>query len=377
MNYTQKLTFSMLVPTAMVAGAGSAVALGAWWIQREAQTRGSEVIAGYLVLGGWGAGVLTVLCVATCLAFTVWIRRTALLVLGGDPALASAVLAGMADGNLAVQIPAAPPGSLLDSLQRVVRQLESTLGAIGQTSRQVSEVSLQIGRDNQDLSQRTLQTVSQLGVTAEQVRTLNQSVQHSTEAATQAHSLASRAAAVTHEGGEVVGQVVSTMDEIHRSSQKIADIIGVIDGIAFQTNILALNAAIEAARAGEQGRGFAVVASEVRSLAGRSAQAAREIKQLIELSVSNVTAGTDQVRQALKTMEDIVSSVNEVSATVADISASAQAQRTGMLAVNDAIQQLDAMNRNNEQTVQSTQAASSALAQQAQALMRGMGVFRL
>jgi len=376
MNYTQKLTFSMLVPTVMVAGAGSSVALGAWWIQREAVTAKADTIAGYLTMGGWGAAILTVICVLACLAFTVWIRRTALRVLGGDPSLASDILAHIADGELSVRIPKAETGSLLDSLQRVTSTLQSTLRSIGQASHNVSAVSLEIARDNQDLSDRTDQTVNQLRDTAQRMDELTHSVAQSTQAATQASAMSLQAAEVARRGGQVVGQVVSTMEEINQSSQKIADIIGVIDGIAFQTNILALNAAVEAARAGEQGRGFAVVASEVRSLAGRSAQAAREIKGLIETSVSKVEAGSNQVKNALSTMDDIVTSVNQVSSTVTQISQSAQAQSSGMAEVNDAIRVLDDMARQNEATAQQAASASQTLQEQAQSLTQSVSVFK-
>jgi len=377
MNYTQKLTFSMLVPTTMVAGAGSAVAIGAWWIQKEAVTSKADTIASYLVIGGWGAGILTIICVLACLAFTVWIRRTALSVLGGDPSAASDILAQIAGGELSVRIPDAPAGSLLDSLSRVAAILESTLGSIGRASHSVSTVSVEIARDNEDLSARTDQTVSELTFTAARVDELTQSVHQSSQAAHEVTSMAREACDVAKRGGMVVGQVVSTMQEINQSSEKISDIIGVIDGIAFQTNILALNAAVEAARAGEQGRGFAVVASEVRSLAGRSAQAAREIKALIETSVSKVEAGSSQVRQALTTMDDIVNSVNKVSDTVHSISDSAQVQSAGMAEVNTAIRHLETMARQNEETVDLAKAASVTLQQQANALTEAVAVFKL
>ncbi len=377
MNYTQKLTFSMLVPTVMVAGAGSAVALGAWWIQKQAVTVHASEIAGYLVIGGWGAGILTVICVLACLGVTVWIRRTALQVLGGDPSLASDILAQMAGGQLHCHIPPAAPGSLLDSVQRVATTLESTLGAIGQASERVSAVSMEIARDNLDLSQRTDQTVSQLSTTAQRVEEVTHNVQQSSEAAHRVTAMALQACEVATRGGQAVGQVVSTTQEINQSSQKIADIISVIDGIAFQTNILALNAAVEAARAGEQGRGFAVVASEVRGLAGRSAEAAREIKTLIDTSVSKVAAGSSQVQQALSTMDDIVSSVHQVSDTVTGISASAQQQAGGMDEVNSAIHVLESMARQNEETAERAQAASHTLQEQATALKQAVGGFKL
>ncbi|MDR3370854.1 methyl-accepting chemotaxis protein [Rhodoferax sp.] len=376
MSYTQKLTFSMMVPTVMVAGAGSAVALGAWWIHQEALKVQSDVIAGYLEIGGWGAGILTLVCVLACLGVTVWIRRTALQVLGGDPSLASDILAHMADGELHYRIPAAPAGSLLDSVQRVATMLEATLGAIGQASTQVTAVSQEIDRDNRDLSERTDQTVGQLTTTARHVEEVTLNVRQSSEAAHRVTAMALQACDVAKRGGQAVGQVVSTMQEINQSSQKIADIIGVIDGIAFQTNILALNAAVEAARAGEQGRGFAVVASEVRSLAGRSAVAAREIKALIDTSVSKVEAGSSQVQHALSTMDDIVNSVQQVSDTVAGISALAQEQSGGMDDVNSAIHGLESIARQNEETAVRAQAASHTLQEQASLLMQAVSTFK-
>lgn len=376
MNYTQKLTFSMLVPTAMVAGAGTAVALGAWWIQREAVTANAGTIANYLVVGGWAAGILTVVCVLACLAFTVWIRRTALRVLGGDPSTASEILARIADGHLTASIPQTTPGSLLDSLQRMVQTLQQTVGAIGSSSNQISDVSREIADDTQDLGSRTLLSMEKLQSTATRVAALTQSVHESTQAANRANAMSAQAADVASRGGHVVAQVVRTMDEINQSSKKIADIIGVIDGIAFQTNILALNAAVEAARAGEQGRGFAVVASEVRSLAGRSAQAAREIKNLIDDSVNKVEAGSSQVKSALSTMDDIVASVNQVSGQVADISTSAQAQSMGVAEINTAIQALDEMARLNDRMVEQSTKASHTLNDQVSRLTQAVSVFK-
>ncbi|MDD2925101.1 methyl-accepting chemotaxis protein [Rhodoferax sp.] len=376
MNYTQKLTFSMLVPTVMVAGAGSAVALGAWWIQRETATADAATIASYLTIGGWAAGLLTVVCVLACLAFTVWIRRTALHVLGGDPSMASEILARIADGHLSAHIPEAARGSLLDSLQRMVHTLQKTLGTIGHASSRIADVSREIADDTRDLNSRTVQTVDQLQSTAARVATLAHDVQQSVDAANHANTLSARAAEVATRGGQVVADVVETMDGINQSSNKIADIIGVIDGIAFQTNILALNAAVEAARAGEQGRGFAVVASEVRNLAGRSAQAAREIKALIEDSVQKVAAGSAQVKTALSTMDDIVTSVNLVRGEMVHISTSAQAQSQGMVEVNTAIHALDEMTRLNETMVEQSTAASQTLNEQVSGLTQAVSVFR-
>ena len=199
----------------------------------------------------------------------------------------------------------------------------------------------------------------------------------SASSAQQASSLAVGASAVAQRGGEVVAQVVSTMHDIHHSSQKIADIIGVIDGIAFQTNILALNAAVEAARAGEQGRGFAVVASEVRSLAGRSAAAAREIKQLIGTSVDKVQAGSRLVEDAGATMQDIVQSVQREKETIGEITAAATEQSAGVSQVNQAVGSLDQMTQQNAALVEQSAAAAQSLREQAQQLAQVVSVFRV
>ncbi len=377
MNYTQKLVLSMLVPTVMVAGAGSSVALGAWWLQGQAKVETSARIVEFLVIGGWGSAVLTAMCVATCIGFTVWIRRTAMQVLGGDPSVASDALAALADGNLAVKIPAAAEGSLLHSLKRLAEELQLMLGDIHHATQSISVASGEIAAGNQDLSQRTEQTASNLQRTASNMAHLTSAVRHSADAARQANQLAASAAEVAARGGHVVGQVVSTMNDINHSSKKIADIIGVIDGIAFQTNILALNAAVEAARAGEQGRGFAVVASEVRSLASRSAEAAREIKALISASVAKVDAGSQLVVAAGSTMDEIVGSVRKVGDIIGEITSASAEQSEGIAEINAAMGQLDGMTQQNAALVEESAAASESLKGQTQLLSHAVAVFNV
>ncbi|MBP6484058.1 MAG: hypothetical protein KA254_05480, partial [Rhodoferax sp.] len=298
MNYTEKLTLSMVIPTVMVAGAGGAVVFGAVWLQDQSKSVSAETMASYLQMGGTLTAILTAICVAVCIGFTVWIRRTARLVLGGEPSDARRALASIASGDLAVRVTGGPQGSLMDSLASLVGTLRSTMGEIKSSVHSISDASHEIAIGNQDLSNRTEHTASNLQRTASTMGDLTNAVRQSSSAALQANQLSATAAEVAQRGGDVVGKVVATMEEINQSSKKISEIIGVIDGIAFQTNILALNAAVEAARAGEQGRGFAVVASEVRSLAGRSAGAAKEIKLLIGASVDCVEAGSKLVQAA-------------------------------------------------------------------------------
>jgi methyl-accepting chemotaxis protein len=241
----------------------------------------------------------------------------------------------------------------------------------------ISTASTQIATGNQDLSARTEQAASSLQQSAASMEQLTGTVRQSAESASQAAQLASSAAQVAQRGGQVVSEVVSTMDQINASSKKIADIIGVIDGIAFQTNILALNAAVEAARAGEQGRGFAVVASEVRSLAQRSAEAAREIKGLIGQSVDKVEAGSRLVQDAGSTMDEIVVSVKRVTDMISEISAASGEQSQGIGQVNVAVSQLDQMTQQNAALVEESAAAAESLKDQALRLSGIIGTFRL
>ncbi len=241
----------------------------------------------------------------------------------------------------------------------------------------INTASMEIASGNHDLSARTEQAASNLEETAASMEQLTSTVRQSADAARQANQLASSASAVAVRGGQVVGEVVSTMNDIHRSSQKINDIIGVIDGIAFQTNILALNAAVEAARAGEQGRGFAVVAGEVRNLAQRSAEAAKQIKGLIGASVDRVSEGSRLVADAGQTMSEIVGSIQRVSDIVSEITASAGEQSDGIGQVNVAVNQLDQMTQQNAALVEQSAAAAESLKDQAVRLAQVIGVFQL
>jgi methyl-accepting chemotaxis protein len=269
----------------------------------------------------------------------------------------------------------------MSDMQRSLAEMQASLARLVTELRQGSEsigtASAEIASGGQDLSQRTEQTAGRLQQAASSLEELTGTVGHTADAARSANTLASSASEAAQHGGAVVAQVVSTMDDIKASSQKIADIIGTIDGIAFQTNILALNAAVEAARAGEQGRGFAVVASEVRSLAQRSATAAREIKALIGNSVERVDAGALLVSQAGSAMGDIVSRVQRVSDIIAEISSAAGEQSTGIGQVNTAVTELDSMTQQNAALVEQSAAAAESLREQAQRLAAAVDRFRL
>ena len=261
-------------------------------------------------------------------------------------------------------------GRMQQSLRGLVRQVQDAAGNI-------STASSEIATGNHDLSQRTEQTAANLEEAASSMEMLTSTVQQSAQASRQASDFASSAAEVAARGGAVVSQVVSTMDQITTSSRKIADITGVIDSIAFQTNILALNAAVEAARAGEQGRGFAVVASEVRSLAQRSAGAAKEIKELIGSSVERVEDGSRFVSQAGQTMTEIVGSVRRVSGSIHEITASAAEQSDNIVHISQSVTQLDQMTQQNAALVEQSTAASESLREQALQLTRAVSQFKL
>jgi methyl-accepting chemotaxis protein len=266
---------------------------------------------------------------------------------------------------------------LLGALSQMQKALQTLVGTVRQSSASIHMASTEVASGNTDLSLRTEQTASSLQQTSSSMSELTIAVRQSAEAASQASQLASSASSVARRGGDVVAQVVATMEQINTSSKRIADIIGVIDGIAFQTNILALNAAVEAARAGEQGRGFAVVASEVRSLAQRSAGAAREIKSLIATSVDRVEDGTRLVQDAGATMNDIVASVQRVSDIIGEVTASAAEQSQGIGQVNQAVTELDQMTQQNAALVEQSAAAAESLKEQAARMSDVVGAFRV
>ena len=261
-------------------------------------------------------------------------------------------------------------------MQAMGCQLGETLNHVRVSVDSVAMASHQIAMGNQDLNHRTENAAAQLQQTASAMDQLSATVSHNAESSSSAQSRASDAAEQARRGGEVVSQVVQTMEAIHGSARKITDIITVIDGIAFQTNILALNAAVEAARAGEQGRGFAVVAGEVRTLAQRSANAAREIKALIQASTEHVESGAALVHDAGQTMAAIVESVNQVASLIHDIAHATQEQSQGVGSVHDSVNQLDGMTQQNAALVEESTAAANSLKDQAEALARVVARFK-
>ena len=286
----------------------------------------------------------------------------------------------VADGDLTVDLQAQGSdemAQLLLSLQHMTVGLRRLVGEVAQGARTVAETSSQIAQGNSDLSQRTEEQASTLEETASSMEELTTTVGQNADHARQASQLAADASRVAREGGDVVGEVVQTMTGISASSRQIADIIGVIDGIAFQTNILALNAAVEAARAGEQGRGFAVVATEVRNLAQRSAAAAKEIKALISASVPQVEAGTSQVDAAGRKMQDIVAAARQVSELIAEIASASSEQSSGIEQVNTAIMAMDQGVQQNASLVEEGMAATESMKAQADALLQAIARFRL
>jgi methyl-accepting chemotaxis protein-1 (serine sensor receptor) len=305
------------------------------------------------------------------------IIRSVIRSLGADPTELVAFTEQLAKGKLAQPLGSArvSDGSVLKQLDHMRQQWLEVVGQVSQSSQNIGVAVAEIAQGNQDLSARTESAASSLEQTASSMEELTEAVRHSAETARTANQLASAAAQTARQGGESVQQAVGSMKAIESSSQKIADIIQVIDGIAFQTNILALNAAVEAARAGEAGRGFAVVAGEVRSLAQRSAQAAKEIKAIIEDSVNTVQSGAAQVAQAGETMGQIVQSIQRVADMIGDVTASATEQSAGIAQVNAAVQQLDGTTQQNAALVEQSAAATQSLREQAEQLQRIVAFF--
>ena len=325
--------------------------------------------------------MLTLIGVATLLSIAIGVfsTRDLMRTLGGEPAYTSNVVREIAGGNLAVVV-AVRPGdndSLLAAVNGMRQSLASIVGQVRTSADSIATGTSQIASGNHDLSSRTEQQASSLEETSAAMEQLTSTVKQSADNARQANQMASAASLSAARGGEIVGKVVATMDTIAASSKKMAEIISVIDGIAFQTNILALNAAVEAARAGEQGRGFAVVASEVRNLAQRSAQAAREIKEMINASTQNVGLGNALVTSAGASMGEIVDQVKRVTDLIGEITSVSLEQSSGIGQVNEAIAQMDQVTQQNAALVEQSAAAASSLKDQAVAMLEAVSYFHL
>jgi methyl-accepting chemotaxis protein len=299
--------------------------------------------------------------------------------LGADASEVARIANAVADGDLTVDIRTAgiPAASVMAATARMQLALQRTVDRVRLISGSLANGAMEISSGNNDLSQRTEQQAAALAKTAATAEQLSHTVRHNADNATQASQLADQACTVATRGGDVVGRAVETMRGINESSKKIADIIGVIDGIAFQTNILALNAAVEAARAGEQGRGFAVVASEVRSLAQRSADAAKEIKSLIHASVERVDAGGTLINEAGRTMQDVVQAIERVTSVMSEIRSASGEQSAGVAQVGQAVAELDQATQQNAALAEQSAAAAESLKRQGQQLVDAVAFFKV
>jgi methyl-accepting chemotaxis protein len=323
--------------------------------------------------------VLALMAVVAGVIMMAWLTRNVMKQLGGEPDYAVNIARDISSGDFStsVELKANDNSSLLYAMHTMRQQLNHTLADIKSSAETIDTAAHEIATGNADLSARTESQASSLEETASSMEELTSTVRQNADNARQANQLAANASEVAVKGGSVVAQVVDTMGSIKESSRRIVDIIGVIDGIAFQTNILALNAAVEAARAGEQGRGFAVVATEVRNLAQRSAAAAKEIKTLIGDSVGKIDAGSNLVDQAGKTMGEIVTSVKQVTDIMGEIAAASHEQSAGIEQVNQAVTQMDEVTQQNAALVEQAAAAAQSLQEQAIRLARAVAMFKL
>lgn len=350
----------------------------AYWQDERMQEESAQLIAvavqtRMLLLGSTLIAVLLSIAIAYLLA------RSIIRQLGAEPQQAAAVVREIAQGNLQVDIALRKNDnySLMAHMRRMQESLTGIVSQVRHDSEQVAAASVQIADASTDLASRTTEQAAALQETAASMQQLGTTVEQNTDNAQQANRLAGRAAQITRQAGTLVSGVVETMRDINEASERVGEIISVIDGIAFQTNILALNAAVEAARAGEQGRGFAVVATEVRALAQRSASAAAEIQQLIVNSLERVQAGNQEVQDAGATMGEVINSIEQLSELMNEIAAAGREQNTGVAQVGVAVTQMDDATQQNAQLVEQMSAAAANLSEQAARLVEEMQVFKL
>ncbi len=348
-------------------------------LQKELVVASSAGIKRDIDSAFWQLEIFGALAVAVAIAAAFLITRSLSRQLGGEPSYAAHVASKIAEGDLSVDIAVGVNDrtSLLFAMSAMRDSLATIVDRVRQGTDTIATAASQIATGNLDLSSRTEEQASALEQTASSMEELTSTVKQNADNAREANVLAQSASQVAVDGGVVVEQVVVMMGGINASSKKIADIIGVIDGIAFQTNILALNAAVEAARAGEQGRGFAVVAAEVRNLAQRSAAAAKEIKQLISDSVDKVDAGARLVNQAGETMQQVVASVQQVTRIIGDITSASREQTSGIEQINQAIMQMDDVTQQNAALVEQAAAAAGSMSDQAENLSTVVRLFTL
>ncbi|MBH9575467.1 methyl-accepting chemotaxis protein [Inhella sp. 1Y17] len=345
---------------------------------RVAKAEYGSAVARFESLSFWGSLALVV-----GLAFSVgagtWVVRSLTRQLGGEPAQAAEVARAVAAGDLCVDIPLrnGDRDSMMAALVQMRDALRQAVQAVRDDADSVATASFQIAAGNQDLSQRTEEQASALQQTAASMEELGSTVQHNADNAALARQRSERATEVVHAGGGAVQQLVEDMHGIQHSAQRIAEILSVIDGIAFQTNILALNAAVEAARAGDQGRGFAVVASEVRSLAQRSASAAKEVRGLIADSTGRAEAGVRRAEEAGHTMAEVVRTIEEVRTLISEISNASHQQSEGVRQIGEAVSQMDQVTQQNAALVEQSSAAAESLSSRAQGLLAAVQRFKL
>jgi len=373
----RRLHKGLLVRTGLLSRMLSLQTLSVRWRIRWGLLANIGIVVGTCAAAGLGTNAVGTVAAAALLATlvaTLWFESQIASPLAMVLRVAQRAAEGNPERNVSLNR-VDEIGLLLRAINQSALNLRSLLDDVSEQAKGVHAGATEIASGNSDLSERTEQTASNLEETAASMEQLGATVRHNADSSEQANQLALSASAIAHRGGEAVRRVVETMNGINESSKKIADIIGVIDGIAFQTNILALNAAVEAARAGEQGRGFAVVAAEVRGLAGRSADAAKEIKSLIGASVERVAQGTLLVDEAGATMREMVTSIGRLTDIVGEISSASAEQSAGVAQVGEAVSQMDQATQNNAALVEQSAAASERLKQQAQLLLDAVAAF--